>query len=355
MEIHEIKTDLLCLGARLEESSKPDRAGGAGPSDAFFIKINGVEASVPVANFYASQSPYILKRINGKYLLLRKERVLFSVERLKRPDFYNKVTDDNIPYYKIFLAHGSQCIGTTVFQSCSYWNTTSGCKFCGIGLSLRNGMTIPLKSPEQLRAVAWEATKENFNHAVLTTGSLKKESELFNHLAMCIKALKEVPIQVQVQVSPPEDSGLIGLLKESGARTIAINIESFDEDVLRSIAPRKASIGIKRYLKTMEYAVKLFGENQVISFVLIGLGENKRSIIDGAGKLISMGVYPFILPFRPIPGTPLLNTSPPSPSYVKEVNSKVAKILKRYNMSHKKIVAGCGRCTCCSSLPEHES
>lgn len=352
MKIPELKSELLCFGARMEET--PDRKGGAGPADAVFMKIDDTEISIPSSGNYVKNSPYSLRKINSNYLLLKNEKEVTYIEKIKEPEFYNNKTLDGIPYRKIFLAHGSNCIGTTVFQSCIYWNTPLGCKFCGIGISIKNNTTLPVKTPQQLYAVAESALKENYHHAVLTTGSQEDENNLFHHLVECIKMLKKIAINLQVQVAPPLNLSLLGHLKSAGADTIAINIESFDNNVLKKIAPHKVIFGIEKYLRTIEKAAELFGKNQVISFILAGLGEEKKSIVEGAKKLASIGCYPFIVPFRPIHGTPLGNLKPPSSSYLKEINEEVAEILNDYNLTYKKIKAGCGRCTCCSSLPEYE-
>lgn len=352
MDTKKIKTELLCYGIRVDET--PDRTGGAGPSDGIFLRINGKECSVPAKGEYVKNSPYILKKSNSHYILYKNEQEICSVERVKKPAFYNNVTQEGIHYYKIFLAHGTDCIGTTVFQQCEYWNTRVGCKFCGIGTSLIKGKTIAVKTPEMLIEVASSAISEGYNHAVLTSGSRKKEHELFSYLAECVRGLKGVGIHIQVQVSPPEDLSLIELLKEAGTDTIAINIESFDERVLSIMAPRKAEIGIKRYLRAMEYSVGLFGKNQVISFILAGLGEERKKMLEAGRILTSIGVYPFIVPLRPIVGTLLQEFSPPSPEYMDGILTRLSEYLNKHKVSFKEIKAGCGRCTCCSPLPDYE-
>lgn len=352
MNLRKLKNELLCLGARIEE--EPDRTGGAGPSDATFIKIDNLEVSVPSRGIFSKSSPYLLKKINGKLLIIKDNKELCLADKVSYPDFYKNKTSDGIEYRKIFLPHGKKCIGTTVFQSCSFWSTSKGCKFCGIGLSLKTNTTIPVKTPEHLYEVAESAVKEGYEHAVLTTGSQKDEEFLFNYLIKCVNALAELPLNIQVQVSPPENLSFLEGLKIAGVDTIAINIESFDDNVLRISAPRKAEIGLRRYFKTLEYAVQIFGKNQVVSFVLAGLGETLQSIIDGSEKLSEVGVYPFIVPFRPIRGTPYEDINPPSPEYIEKINSEVAKILIRKGLSYRLIMAGCGRCTCCSALPDYE-
>jgi len=352
MNLKELKTELLCRGARIEDN--PDRTGGAGPSDASFISIDRSTISVPVSGKYVKNSPYSFKRENGNWMLFYNSNCLGEVKRIKKPNFYNYRTSDGIPYNKIFIAHGDDCIGTTVFQSCCYWNTPQGCKFCGIGLSMRGGQTIPVKTPEQLYMVARSAVDENFTHSVLTTGSQRDEKKMFNHLAECIKILKQLPLKIQVQISPPSDLSLLEILKNSGCDTVAINVESLDRDVLRNLAPQKFRMGVQKYLKCMEYGVSIFGKNQIVSFILAGLGEDVDETIRGAKLLTSMGVYPFVVPFRPIPGTALEDLPPPEPAYLREIITAISGFLKEYSITYKKIYAGCGRCTCCSPLPEYE-
>lgn len=352
MNLKELKNELLCYGAKF--NGAPDRIGGAGPSDAIFMSIENTDISIPLRGNHVKDSVYSLKKINGNFIILKNNNELCFAERIKEPEFYKNLTSDGIPYKKIFLAHGKDCIGTTVFQSCIYWNKPSGCKFCATGISLKNNNTIAIKRPDQIYTVAELAVEEKFTHAVITTGSQRNENNLFNHLFECIRMLKKLPITVQVQISPPENFDYLKGLKVAGADTIAINVESFDENILRAFAPAKAEIGLKKYLSALEYAVNHFGKNQVISFVLAGLGENKSSIIEGSKKLILLGVYPFIVPFRPIYGTPLATITPPSPAYLNEINIEVVEMLRKYHLSYKKIMAGCGRCTCCSALPDYE-
>jgi biotin synthase-related radical SAM superfamily protein len=98
----------------------------------------------------------------------------------------------------------------------------------------------------------------------------------------------------------------------------------------------------------------LFGKNQVSSFIILGLGEKPQSAIEGVKLLCDMGVYSFIVPLRPIPGTPLGMTPPPKSDYMISIYEQAAVILKESGLSWKNSKAGCVRCGACSGLPDFE-
>ena len=143
-------------------------------------------------------------------------------------------------------------------------------------------------------------------------------------------------------------------LKAAGVDAVGIHVESFDQDTLRRIAPAKAAIGLARYEKAWKRAVDLFGTNQVSSFLIAGIGETPASIVSGSEILADSGVYPFVVPLRPIPGSQLENRLPPDPDTMKRIYSAVADILKKKGISSKACTAGCVRCGACSALPAYE-
>ena len=153
---------------------------------------------------------------------------------------------------------------------------------------------------------------------------------------------------------PPKDPGLLSLLKESGTDTIGIHIESFDRAVMERTAPGKAVIDKSRFIGSWKEAVAIFGRNQVSSFIIAGLGETTDSIIEGAALLCDLGVYPFIVPLRPIPGTTLEAQSPPDPDVMIGIYQHASALLQQCDLSWRKSKAGCVRCGACSGLPDFE-
>ena len=70
--------------------------------------------------------------------------------------------------------------------------------------------------------------------------------------------------------------------------------------------------------------------------------------------MADMGVYPFVVPLRPIPGSRMADALPPDPETMGHIYRKVSRILSRKGLSYTRSLAGCVRCGACSALPAHE-
>ena len=100
-------------------------------------------------------------------------------------------------------------------------------------------------------------------------------------------------------------------LRDAGATSIGIHVESLDDDVRRRWMPGKSTVSMAEYEAAWAEAVRVFGRNRVSTYLLIGLGEDPDSLVEGAGRLIDMGVYPFAVPMRPMPARWPGGTGPP--------------------------------------------
>lgn len=353
--IQEIITELQSLGTHVHETTH-QRRGGAGPAEAGYLLVKGLPVSVPMSSQYVSKSPYFLKNSEGNTLLFKDGKELFPVSFISRPQFYEYSTSDGVPYSKIALLHGKDCLATSVIQTCIYWNSRQRCRFCGIELSLENKQTIQIKTPSQLAEVAHKAKElDSVKHVVLTTGTERPPGNEISYLASCAAAIKEATnLPVHAQFLPPTDLERLHELKQEGVDTVGIHIESFDFETLSRMAPVKAAIGLKRYEEAWKMAVDLFGPNQVSSFLLVGLGEKPSSVVSGSEALADLGVYPFVVPLRPIPGSLMEDALPPDPELMKYIYESVADILKEKGLSAARCLAGCVRCGACSALPSFE-
>ena len=47
----------------------------------------------------------------------------------------------------------------------------------------------------------------------------------------------------------------------------------------------------------------MFGRNRVSTYLLVGLGEDPDELVADAEALIDRGVYPFVVPYRPLVGS----------------------------------------------------
>lgn len=356
-EAARIKTAIQSLGVRMDGAEGKGRTGGAGPAEGRVILLGGAAASVPVGSSFVEDSPYRVARQNGGWSLIRRDDVVASIEFPPEPSFYGSITRSGVPYRQVALLHGTDCLASTVIQGCDFQRGQGGCRFCGIGLSLARGLTTAEKSSGDLAEVAARAAGEGrASHVVLTCGSTKggeREADLYTECARAIKEASALP--VHVQVLPPRDPAELGRLKAAGVDTVGIHIESFDERALRRSAPHKASLGLERFLRAWREAVGVFGPNQVSSFLLAGIGESDASIIEGAEMLAGLGVYPYLVPLRPIPGTPMGGARPPGPDRMERLYRRLAAAVLSADLAAGRSAAGCVRCGACSALPEHEA
>ena len=98
----------------------------------------------------------------------------------------------------------------------------------------------------------------------------------------------------------------------------------------------------------------MFGRGQVSTYILAGLGDTREAILAMAAALIARGVYPFVVPFVPIAGTPLEDHPAPSAAFMHAVLSPLAAMLRAAGLRSDAIKAGCGKCGACSALSTYE-
>lgn len=340
------RVDVAIRGVRLDAPVR--RAGGAGPSDDGHLVVDGANAAIPLN----PDSPYVVR--DGRLYLGGTDMGL-AVRPVRRPRFYDLATADGVPYEKIAKLHGSDVLATTVVQTCVRYGEADRCRFCVIEESLRSGATVAAKTPAQLAEVAEAAVRlDGIRQMVMTTGTTSGPDRGARVLARSVRAvLAAVPgLPIQVQCEPPADLGWIGKLRAAGATAIGIHVESLDEAVRRRWMPGKASVQLAAYEAAWDEAVRVFGWNRVSTYLLVGLGEDPDELVAGAGRLIARGVYPFVVPFRPMAGTLARRDGVPGPAQqlVREVTERVAALLRAAGMTGAEQGAGCAACGACGAL-----
>lgn len=347
--------ELQSYGVRVEEEIE-GRRGGAGPSDSGMIFVEGIPVTFPFSAEYVSESPFLLRHEGEGWGLYRDGARLADADIPPRPRIYDLTTEDGIPYWQIALLH-LDSLASTVIQTCIYWGTEDQCRFCGIELSLEAGRTIPVKKPAHLAEVA-RAAKEMDGAAdvTLTTGTTNNHDKGARYLGKCAAAIKEAAdLPVQAQFEPPEDPAVLEEIKEMGVDTVGIHVESFDPAVLAEVAPAKARTGIDGYFRSWERAVEVFGPGQVTTYVILGMGEDPRVTVEGCRRAVDMGVYPFVVPLRPVPGSLMEDLLPPPPEYVESMYRQIGPYVASRGLGAWEVHAGCARCRACSALSAFET
>ena len=343
-------TELQSRGVRVDEPVET-RRGGAGPSDSGMLWIEGVAVTVPTTAAWARSSPYRLRPEEGGWGVYREGVRLAGATAGHRPRYYDLSTADGVPYWKIALLH-LDSLASTVLQTCAYWGNDDQCAFCGIGLSLAAGRTVPKKRPEQRAEVAVAAKElDGAVDATLTTGSTYGTDKGALYVGRCGAAVKEASgLPVEVQFEPPGDLDVIDRVGDMGVDSVGIHVESFDAAVLARVAPAKARTGIDGYFAAWERAVAVFGEGQVSTYVILGMGEDPEVTVEGCRRAIDLGVYPFVVPLRPIAGSLMEDWLPPSPEYTEKIYRQVVPYLSARGLGGSSVSAGCARCQACSAM-----
>lgn len=345
MKAADLKTQLLCSGVKFPDDMRTGRKGGAGPAGGRYVMVKNTVVNVPVYGA-ALQSPFSVRRVGGSCVLENGNSYEISI--VEDPQFYQMKTKEGIPYKKIALLHGVDCLATTVCQKCIRWRRNP-CLFCGIELSLKYGATIERKTPLQLLEVAQAARKEGVSHVTLTTGTVTETDKGAFMLAESASALRKTGLPIHVQLEPVEREYL-ELLKDSGADTIGIHGETADKDVFERVCPGK---DFSLFESAWREAVDIFGENQVSSYVLVGLGEDHAQMVSGIERMVQIGVIPYIVPFRPISGTLLEDHPFPPSDTVKTYSLIAAESMKEHGVNPFKNKAGCVRCGACSPVKDY--
>ncbi len=348
-------------GLRLSDpdAGVESRRGGAGPSDHKALTIDGVTFMAPVHTAPARESPYAAGKpdAKGRSLILKDGWPVAEVRFPMQPRFYGLSTADGVPYWKIALLHGRDVLATTISQTCiRYKSRTKACQFCAIGQSLAAGRTIERKTPAQLAEVAKAAVElDGVTHMVMTTGTPPGKDRGAAMLAESAAAVKEAAgLPIQAQCEPPDSDEWFTRMKQAGVDTLGMHIEAVTPEVRARIMPGKAQVPLERYYAAFAAAVRVFGRGQVSTYILAGLGDTAEAILEMSEKLIALGVYPFVVPFVPISGTPLQNHPAPSPAFMHSILRPLSQMLREADLKAADIKAGCGKCGACSALSTYE-
>ncbi len=357
-----LMTELQSRGLRLADpaAGAASRRGGAGPSDHKAVTVDGVTLMVPVHTATAFRSPFVADApgADGRSVLRRDSIPIAHVKFPTQPRFYGLSTAEGVPYSHIATLHGADVLATTVLQTCiRYESRRKACKFCAIGQSLAAGRTIAHKTPAQLAEVAKAAVElDGVRHMVMTTGTPPapdRGARVLCDSAQAIRAAVDLPLQAQCE--PPDTDAWFRRLRDAGVDTLGMHLEVVGDDLRRRILPGKAEVPMSRYWDAFGAAVAVFGRGQVSTYLLAGLGDSAETLLATSRRLLDLGVYPFVVPFVPISGTPLEDLPAPPSEFMRSVLAPLGEMLAAADMRATDIKAGCGRCAACSTLSRYET
>jgi radical SAM protein (TIGR04043 family) len=361
MKTQQLITDLQSYGLQLLNPTigASGRKGGAGPSDHKAVTIGSTTVMVPIYTNAATESPYsaFYDATSEQTLLQMDGKAIAPITFPNQPKFYGLNTAEDIPYWKIALLHSNDVLATTVLQTCvRYRDAATVCQFCAIEQSLTADRTIARKTPAQLAEVAEAAVRlDGVKHMIMTTGTPNVSDRGSAYLTECAKAIKAVVnLPIQAQSEPPDDFVWFERMKAAGVDSLGMHLEAVDPQVRDRIMPGKATVPTSYYYEAFAAAVKVFGWGQVSTYLLAGLGDSSETLLEACDRLIALGVYPFVVPFVPITGTPLAHHPSPTSEFMYPLYEQIGQKLRQAGMFSQDIKAGCAKCGACSALSTFE-
>ncbi len=376
----EIKIGLLCYGLRVDRnapyfervvpstypSGGKSRAGVAGSGRTFILE-NGETCNIGVLQPFLDKTPFEFRIIDDEGWILRNgERATRAT--LRTPKWHST------ELFNVIQLHGRGSLATAISNSCIYRKTGDECKFCIINVGEKTveheseemAMAIRrIEENQELRASHDIEDEYNTNLSAselekrkkyiapvdvnINSGTLKNGPEVYERTISAIRRVTRLPIGIQI--CPTKKDG-IEELYSAGATEVSFNLEVYDEKARREVIPGKAKDNsLNDYFRAFREAVEVFGENQVESWILIGL-EPKTKTIEGIRAIAETGAIPLPKPFRPLYGSSYETKEPPVLEEVIEIYEAWSEIIKECGLDPSKTKAGCGRCNGCFPLRE---
>ncbi len=205
----------------------------------------------------------------------------------------------------------------------------NNCDFCDS--PLRNYELRPAEQLVEALSIAAMDTALPVHHVVISGGTAR-QSDYGYFGEVCQSILRNARMPVDVMMSAQLGTDLIDQLCSWGAYGFSINMELYDEEVARRIAPQKRGSGLQEFRASVERAVQnTGGSGRVRSLLLVGL-EPEEQTLKGVEFLAELGCDPVLSPFRPAPGTPLASQPGPSYELLESVYLRSLDIVDRYGV-----------------------
>ena len=350
-----LKLDLLCSGIRIDDSLKQGilpryryKRASLSEGRSFILTYEGFSTVVNLAVYekFVRSSPY--QYDHKERLLLKNGDPVCGFELSKDPDWYLEKLDDGTMFGSYIQVHGTSVLAASLTNFCVFKDDNEGCSFCGLTLDRENKK----KSPKRMASILQAIEKKHpglYHELNLNSGTLRSDdmgAEMFVEALMEIRKVSS--IAVAAQIAPMKDFKWVDRLKDAGLTSLSFNMEIWDDELRKKIIPGKEKIRKKHYLDILEYAGNIFGGVNISSWLIGGL-EPIESTLEGAEKIASRGVLPFVTAFRPIIGSPLEDASPPGTDTMVRIYERLKKILEKHELNPENAKSGCAKCDCCAA------
>jgi len=275
---------------------------------------SGHFCSVPVGQPYTEESGFSLKVDDDGKAVMSCGGELETVELVEAPAFYRKLTRKGSRMGSFSSLHDRLLI-LQPFMGCGFFaQQGQACTYCQFD-SMLNEQEPPLRDALELVEVVLAALDEReIDTVYLYNGFTPNDDMGLSRLIPVIALLRRHlgHRQIALETVAPKDLSVIDALYAAGLDIFICNLEVFDQDKFAEICPGKEQQGGQDAIwNALEHASKVFRSGAVVSHLIVGL-EPLDSTLDGLKVLVDKGIVPLLIPFRPLPGTPLQDVQIPA-------------------------------------------
>jgi len=298
-----------------------------------FVKLpNGIV--VPFR--HDSKSQHRLEFDGQDFFAVHRNGDAYKVSLSERPKYYDKLTSDGTPMRTVAIHNTEGVVFVAYSNECSLQATSKDCLFCNINATKATYgdlQGVKWKYPNQIGETVAAAYQEGNRHVTISGGFVPERREVDYYLDVAESIREHTGLDDfngTACIGAPRDLSVIEKYKEAGFRTLAINIEVWNEHFFRAYCPGKEKEcgGRDHWVKALEYAVGVFGHGRVRSNMVGGL-ESKESTLEGIEYLTSKGVLAISPAWIPNQGSALEGHRSPEPEWHLDIAKKTYEIYRK--------------------------
>lgn len=338
-----LKAGLLCLGAGVEKETAAQLLEeyphffDKGFIHAVNIRLRESNINISVAERFAIQSPYTIVKTEGGYRV--------QGGGYDEPiSFFDALPHTGTVVDELARLHSDGCINIWPSTTCCYDVPGKKCQFC----SLKADRDAPVDIGELCEGLRLLMEQTPSYYMLNFSGGTYRDPD--NMLRYWIELTKEIrsfsDCRIAIEFAPPTSFELLEELHDAGCSAAIMNLEVADPKLRETICPGKSSISYEHYHAAFRRAVEIFGWGMVSS-VLIGGIQPKEDIIRECGIMAAEGVFPTIMPFRPMDDCELNGFSRCDPKELEEMSVILGGLLIKHDLQYTK-QEGCTKCGGCS-------
>ncbi|MFT3959962.1 radical SAM protein [Propionivibrio sp.] len=283
----------------------------------------------------------------GNFYAVHRDGTAYPVTVPERPKYYDKLTSDGTPMRTVAVHNTGGVIFVAYSNECALQLTSKDCLFCNINATKATYgeiQGVKWKYPDQIGETAAAAYQEGNRHLTISGGFVPERREVDYYLDVAESIREHTGLDDfngTACIGAPRDLTIIEKYKEAGYRTLAINIEVWNEHFFRAYCPGKEKEcgGRDHWVAALEYGVGVFGFGRVRSNMVGGL-ESKDSTLEGIDYLTSKGVLAISPAWIPNPGSALEGHRSPEPEWHLDVAKKTYEIYRKRGFTWDQVYDG---------------